>query len=290
MHLLVGGGRGFIGGYVATELARRGHRVVVSGSDDTATIATTGFDTLVWCGGRRGADPEALHAAHVAAPLATLGQSRARTIVYLSSGECYGNGEPPFREVSPLLGTSPYARAKIEAEDALRQWAAERPGERSATALRLGVVYGPGQSGAMLVPSLLAAIGRRQPFPATWGGQTRDLVAAEDVARAVAACLGTHARAETDPCAWRAYNIASGHETRVADVIGAVLAAAATATGEPIAALAGLVQLGALPYRENEQMRYVLAVERAAADLGWRAEVPLAAGLAATVRAALATR
>lgn len=279
MNILVAGGRGFIGGYVATELARRGHRVAVSGSDDTAAIARTGFDAVVWCGGRRSADPETLRAAHVEAPLAALAASGARGIVYLGSGECYGAGEPPFREESPLLGASPYARVKIEAERALSQWAAEQPAERSATVLRLGVVYGPGQVGTMLVPSLLAALRAGRIFEATAGAQTRDFVAVQDVARAVGACLG--------PCAHTVYNIASAREVRIADVVGLVLRAAATVGGESFADLAARVRLGAIPYREDEQMRYALAVARAHDDLGWRAEVSLEAGLEATVRAAL---
>jgi nucleoside-diphosphate-sugar epimerase len=209
-----------------------------------------------------------------------LAASRARTIVYLGSGECYGRGEPPFREDSPLLGTSPYARVKIDAEHALGVWARECPDERQATVLRLGVVYGAGQTGTMLVPSLLAALRERRPFPATLGEQTRDLIAVADVARAVAVSL------DSSDQATRVYNIGSGCGTRITEIMDTVLTSVATHTGEPLGALQDLVQRGALPYRADEQMRYELAIERARCELGWSPALALAAGIDLAVRAA----
>jgi nucleoside-diphosphate-sugar epimerase len=68
------------------------------------------------------------------------------------------------------------------------------------------------------------------------------------------------------------YNVASGAEhtmRALAELIAARIGPDAPA----------LLDVGALPYRANEQMRYVLDATRAARVLGWRAAIPLAAGL-----------
>src|SRR5688572_841372 len=167
MRILVAGGQGFIGRRVAELLIEGGHDVLASGKGDTEQVAAGGFDAVVWAaGGRVGQLEEGLEV-HARAPARVMESSGATRFVYLGSGEAYGLVDVPFREEMALRGTSPYQRAKIAGEQAIGEMAAKL-GVR-ATSLRLGVVFGPGQKGMMLVPALLAALTERRRFPMTRG-------------------------------------------------------------------------------------------------------------------------
>jgi len=261
MRVLVAGGRGFIGARAVRALAEVGHQVgILEAGDDLAAVGGAGWDALVWAAGARRATVDENRAEHVDAAVAAVRAcAGVPRVVYLSSGEIYGAQAAPFVEDAPLLGTSPYALAKIAGERAL-------PG---AVVLRPAVVYGPGQRGVMFVPSLVAALAAGERFAMTAGEQTRDLVHVDDVATAIAAAVvgpvGT-------------YNVATGveHTMRaIAEQVAARFGDAAPA----------LLDIGALPYRSGEQMRYVLDPTRACDGLGWRARISLADGLDAVVAA-----
>jgi nucleoside-diphosphate-sugar epimerase len=255
VRLGVAGGQGFIGARLVAGL-------------DGVSLGRAGvegaFDTIVWAAGRRAHDPAELEAAHVAAPLAALAHVEpGGRFVYLSSGEVYGPAEVPFRETQTPDPRSPYARAKVRGEAALAE-AADRAGV-TLTVLRLAVVYGPGQAGNMLLPTLFASLRAGRRFAMTAGDQTRDFVHVDDVVTASRAALAAPGGT---------YNVGSGVETRVAEL---ALAFARAVGGEAATALVGL---GDLPYREDEQMRYLLDGTKARAALGFAAQVALADGLA----------
>lgn len=255
MRVLVAGGRGFIGAHAVSALAAAGHDAgVLEHDDEVAAVCGAGWDALVWAAGARRATIDENRGEHVDAPLAALAATGGATrMVYLSSGETYGAQDVPFVEDAPLLGTSPYAVAKIEGERALAAACTSRG--IGLTVLRPSVVYGPGQRGSMFYPSLVHALAHGERFAMTAGEQTRDFIHVDDVAAAIVAALagppGT-------------YNISTGTEVPM------------RALAEELAARAGrpdLLAIGALPYRPNEQMRYVLSPARAAAILGWRARL-----------------
>lgn len=252
MHVAVAGAAGFIGRAAVRALRAAGH--------DVAELARGGAvpraDALVWAAGKREATFDANRAVHVDAAVATLRASGATRVVYLSSGECYGDVPLPYRENGPVAGTSDYARAKLEGEKAVRS-------VTEGCALRLGVVYGPGQAPTMMIPQLVAALRAGIPFALTEGTQTRDFVFVEDVARAIVLAV-EHDRLPP------VINIGSGHEIAVRDAVREI----ARALGAP----ESLLQFGAIAMRPDEARRYVLNVERAAAILGWHATTTLAEG------------
>ena len=252
MKVLVAGGRGFIGARAVSAAAAAGHEAgILEHGDDAAAVCGAGWDALVWAAGARRATLEENRVDHVAAPLAALGHLPSLTrVVYLSSGETYGAQDVPFVEDAPLLGTSPYALAKIEGERALTSACASRGVD--LTILRPSVVHGPGQRGPMFLPSLEHALAHDERFAMTAGEQTRDLVHVDDVAAAIVLAL-------TGPAG--TYNISSGTELTLRDLALTI----ATRAGKP-----HLLAIGALPYRPNEQMRYLLSPARASTTLGWK--------------------
>lgn len=274
-RVLIAGGHGFIGRNVAVAARKRGHEVVVSGRDDTEVVAATKFDAVVWCAGGRVQELEQGLEVHARAPVRVLQSSGAARFIYLGSGEAYGLQDVPFGEAAPLKGTSPYARAKLTGELAVSTAALDFGA--AAFLLRPAVVYGPGQKGMMLVPALLHALRARRHFPMTRGDQTRDVVYVDDVVRLIVRCLDDDAPPGT-------YNVGTGIETPVIDVVTRVVAEASRVLG---ADLMPLLDAGGIPYRDGEQMRYVCDVARARDLLGWRAEVTLDDGVARTVRAYL---
>ncbi len=178
-------------------------------------------------------------------------------------------------ESAPVDPRSVYAATKTAQEHLTAAWA--RQGGGSVAALRYHNVYGPGMprdtpySGVAAI--FRSALERGQP-PRVFedGGQRRDFVHVRDVAAANLAAL--HATGSLD--GWRAYNVASGQQATVLEMAAAL----ARATGGPDPMVTGEYRLG--------DVRHVVASPaRAAAELGFRAEIGPAEGLAEFAHAAL---
>lgn len=167
-------------------------------------------------------------------------------------------------EDAPVDPRSVYAATKVAQEHLCAAWARECGA--TVVALRYHNVYGPRMPrdtpycgvAAMFRSSLEHG---RAPQVFEDGRQLRDFVHVDDVAAANVAALGAGD-------GFRAYNIASGRPTTVGEMAGAL----ADAFGGPRPEVTGRFRLG--------DVRHVVASpERAAAELGFRAAVPPAAGL-----------
>jgi dTDP-L-rhamnose 4-epimerase len=173
---------------------------------------------------------------------------------------------------------SSYAASKVAQEHYAAAWA--RQAGASAVALRYHNVYGPGMprdtpySG---VAAMFRSSIERGQAPQVYedGGQRRDFVHVSDVAGANLAAL--RAVLEAPEGSYAAYNVASGHPVGILDV--ARLVAQGTGSGiEP--EVTGGFRLG--------DVRHVVASpERAAAELGFRAQVHPDQGLPAFATAPL---
>jgi dTDP-L-rhamnose 4-epimerase len=207
----------------------------------------------------------------------------ARTAEDLAAGrfeppcpDCGAPLEPGLvGEETPVDPRSVYAATKVAQEHLTAAWTRQTGG--TTVALRYHNVYGPGMprdtpySGvAAIFRSALEA--GRAPRVFEDGGQRRDFVHVRDVAAAnVAALDATGTRT-----GWRAYNIASGRPATV----GQVAAELARASGGPSPVVTGEFRLG--------DVRHVVAApSRAGTELGFRAEVGLADGIAEFASAAL---
>ncbi len=267
-RVLICGNRGFIGGALERDLPAEGF--AVAGADQgevEQAIDAFAPTALVWAAGSRGADAELMQRQHVEAPLAALTRSRVEQMVYISTGELYGPQAVPFCETTAPSPQSAYARAKLRGEEELAALA-DRRGV-SLCRIRLPLAYGPTQRGPMFLPSLLESLLSRRPFPMTAGEQTRDYLYIDDLVSAIAEVLRQERRG--------VLNVGSDEETRLIDL--ARLAADLVGDGAE-----ELLQVGAVPYRAAEQMRYVLDASLAREELGFEPKISLEAGVECCVR------
>jgi dTDP-L-rhamnose 4-epimerase len=184
------------------------------------------------------------------------------------------SGSPAWAAVSesaPLDPRNVYAATKLHQEQLCALWAREAGGEAVAVALRYHNVYGPGMpvdtpyAGVASIFRSAVAAGR-PPEVFEDGGQTRDFVHVDDVARANVLAL-TRPGVPSGPL-----NIASGTPRTVLELAGAVAAGAGSA---PV--VTGRWRLG--------DVRHIVASpERAQSVLGFEARVPFADGMAEFAR------
>jgi dTDP-L-rhamnose 4-epimerase len=179
-------------------------------------------------------------------------------------------------ETAPVDPRSAYAASKTAQEHYAAAWARHAGG--GVVALRYHNVYGPGMPRDTPYSGVAAmfrsALERDEP-PRVFedGGQMRDFVHVEDVARANLAALD----AVGDDGRFAAYNVCSGSPVSIRQVADLVVGG----TGS------GLVPVVTGDYRPGDVRHIVASPARAARELGFRAEVPPETGLRAFATAPL---
>ena len=187
-------------------------------------------------------------------------------LIYVGSGDCYGavaDSALPVGESTPLRPRSPYAVAKVAAEALCYQWSQTE--NIDVVIARPFNHIGPGQDERFVIASFARQIARMlagTAAPKLRCGDltvTRDFTDVRDVVDAYLALLRSGGTGE-------AYNIGSGREVRVRDVL------------EMLIKIAGIeVETSVDPamLRAGEQRRVVADVSKIAEDTGWRASTPL---------------
>ena len=302
MRTLVTGGAGFIGSHIVEELLRRGDTVRVLDNFTTGTrenLENLPGNLEVLEGDLREAgivkaavrdvelvfhlaafisvtqsmsDPETCFAVNVGGTVTLLEAARragARKVVLSSSTAVYGDTDViPTIEETPLSPLSPYALSKQVNELYARLYT--RTLSLPVTALRYFNVYGPRQRPdsdyAAAIPIFVRRLAAGEPIIIYGDGrQSRDFIFVKDVVRA------NLLAAESD-AAGEAFNICTGRETNLLDLLEEL---------SEISPRQPEVRFEAP--RPGDIYRSAGSPEKAAGALGFRAETPLATGLAQTV-------
>ena len=302
MRALVTGGAGFIGSHIVEELLRGGASVRVLdnfSSGKRANLASFQGDLEIQSGDLR--DDEAVKAAmraidlvfHLAAfisvpqsmlepqecfainvagtvtLLEAARQAGVRKVVLSSSTAVYGNTDKfPTGEEAPLKPLSPYALSKQVNELYARLYT--QTFNLPVIALRYFNVYGPRQQPdsayAAAIPIFAHRLVHGEPITIFGDGkQSRDFIFVKDVVRANLLASESNAAGE-------AFNICTGHETTLLDLLEGL---------SEVSPLQPTVRFEAP--RPGDIYRSLGNPEKAAAALGFRAGTSLANGLAQTV-------
>ncbi|MGV3632913.1 MAG: NAD-dependent epimerase/dehydratase family protein [Pseudorhodoplanes sp.] len=200
------------------------------------------------------------------------GQSGAAMVMAGSSAEYRRpDGHTPLTEDAPLEADKAYGASKARGTlDACR--IADEAGV-PLRVLRLFNVYGPGEAGHRLLPSLLSGLAANQRISLSEGRQVRDFVYVGDVVEALLAAAD-HARSEGRTTS-RVWNVATekGHSVREF----------AEMTARLLGGGADLLGFGDLPMRPDEIEWLVGSAQRIRETTGWSPRHDLASGIAASL-------
>ena len=305
---VVTGGAGFVGSSVVEALAGRGTSVLVV--DDLSTGAASNLDRLAGtvellkhdirdAGPLRAAftafrpdlvfhlaartdvrasmsDPQDDASVNVLGSINVFGAAAAvgvqRVVNTSTGGAIYAPGSPiPTPETAQVAPLSAYGLSKRVVEE-YAEWFRCSFGLDVVT-LRYGNVYGPrqdptGDAGVIAIFCERLLTGR-PPIVFGDGTQTRDFVYVGDVAAA------NLAAADTPDLPHRVYNVGTGIEVSIREL----LRATATAAGADPDAVVAVPA----PRRPGEVHRSCLDVRRSVAELGLDRPVPLVEGLRRTI-------
>lgn len=189
-------------------------------------------------------------------------------LVHIGSALEYGRAAGDLREDTRPDPTTAYGRTKL-AGTRLVERLGRDTGTRALTA-RLFTVYGPGEHDGRLLPSVLRAAGSGDRLRLTEGGQARDFTYVGDVAEGLLRLGASSAEpGET-------VNLATGTLTEVRTFVET----AARVLSIPEERLL----FGALPTRPEEMLHDDVSIERLEALTAWRPKTSIAEGVARTVR------
>lgn len=300
MNILITGGAGFIGSHSADLALAAGHSVrvldnlssgsranvpagaelVVGDVTDAAQVraAAAGCEAVLHLAAlvsvpqsmREPGGTLAINTVGTANVLEAARAAGMRRFVLASTCAVYGDLPGCKEESSPALPLSPYAAAKLMAE----QWAQVYTTAYGlpAVILRYFNVYGPRQRADSPYSGVLArwcaAVEAGEPCTVFGDGeQTRDFVSVRDVA---AANLLALTGAEMQP--GTVYNVATGRSVSLNDILAALDAAA----GRPVARQYAPARAGDILHSAGNSARLQAC--------GWRPQVTLAAGIAELLR------
>jgi nucleoside-diphosphate-sugar epimerase len=314
-RVLVTGGRGFLGRHLVRRLHEAGHevsvlahrpprrepsvpaRVAVGDVRDPGAVlrAVDGAELVVHLVSNfrhAGSDGEArsINVDGTVNVLRAAGQAGVRQVLHCSTIGVHGDvREVPAHEGSPFNPGDPYQSTKLEAEREVRAWS-ERTGI-PVTVLRPMSIYGPGDRRML---KLFRMVGRGW-FVRAGDGRARIQPAhVDDVVRGFLACLG-------EPRAFGQTFIIGGDESVSVDALAAIIADALgvrlRTVALPLAPLkllaraceAACAPLGVEPPLHRRRLSFfqnnrVFTTAKARAVLGYRALVPLPAGIRDTAR------
>lgn len=185
-----------------------------------------------------------------------------KRVVMASSAAVYPIQDEACREDGPTGPTDIYGATKVALEALGQSFAAETG--VPVTSARFFNVYGPGETNPHVLPDILAQLGGEGPIKLGNMTPKRDYVHVTDIASGLLALL------DADHAEHRAYNIGTGVEYSVTELI------------EALSAVVGReIEVVSEPGRKRRLDRQHLLsdISRMKAELGWEPRYSLDAGL-----------
>jgi CDP-glucose 4,6-dehydratase len=195
-----------------------------------------------------------------------------KRVVVASSDKAYGShDELPYREDYPLNGLYPYDASKVCADVIARSFAKTYGLPVAVT--RFANIYGPGDMNlSRIIPgTILSVLRGERPIIRSDGTPVREFVYVDDVARGY---LQLAARVEE--FSGEAFNFGAGDTVQMLSLVEQIIRLAGK-EGE----LTPDILLDRKIDREIDAQ--YLSADKAAAKLGWRAEIDLEEGLRRTI-------
>lgn len=295
-NVVITGGTGFIGAAIVRELLAADVNVTVlvrQDSDLTRLTDLSGVTTIRYA---------ALHSAATIAALSTIkpdafihcawqgvsGKDRnaafqvkdnlaltldavdlaaaigCRQWVGLGSQAEYGNQNQRLSEDAALLPTTLYGKAKLAAGIAALALCEARGIQ--GTWLRVFSTYGPGDAPGWFIPFVIQEFLAGRKPTLTKCEQQWDYLYVADAARAVVAVI--------DSAVAGVFNLGSGSARPLVDYVEAIRTMLASDLTP---------EYGAVPYRSDQVMHLEADTSKLTVQTGWRPQVALPAGIAATV-------
>ncbi len=189
-----------------------------------------------------------------------------RCFINTGASEEYGDGSAPFREDQVPVPVSPYSASKVSAT-AICQMLHKGLGLPMVT-LRPFLTFGPFQTNDMLIPYTIRRALMGETIRMTRGEQTRDCVYVDDIVE------GYVLAAQKKEAIGEVINLGTGREYTVKDIVSMIMTMTKSRSR---------VDLGALPYRPGEAMRFFCDRSKAEGLLGWVPKVDLREGLKKTI-------
>jgi len=183
--------------------------------------------------------------------------------LHISTPEVYGNCERPLPESAPVNPSTPYAVSKTAADLYLTTlW---KNHGFPVVFTRATNYYGAGQQLWKILPRTVIMLKKGEKLPLHGGGTAlKTWIHVEDAARGVLAALERGRPGEV-------YHLSDkANVLTVADTVKAVAEAMGLRFEDAIQAA---------PARLGQDARYLLDYSKAESELGWRPEVPFAAGV-----------
>lgn len=188
-----------------------------------------------------------------------------QAFVQIGSSDEYGNAPSPQQESYREAPISPYSLAKTAVTQTIQMLARSEgfPG----TVVRPFLVYGPGQNQQRFLPQIIMGCLHDEIFPTSAGEQIRDFCYIDDIVEALfLAAMSKKSRGKV-------INIASGQPVAIKEMLQNVQAM--IGKGKP--------QIGALAYRQGENMSLYADISLAKALLNWAPKTTLQQGLQQTI-------
>lgn len=270
-RVIITGGAGFIGNYLAKELLKKEYEVysfdIKEGNNPKVKYYTIDLrnkeqlknlikevdpKAIIHLAGLVKGTYEELYSINVLGTKNLLDSYDGR-FIFISTGMVYQGNKSPYHEEMLTNPIDNYPKTKKLAEEFCLQ-------RKNTVIVRASVVYGPEQKGSMFIPDLKEKIDKQEVFRMTKGEQQRDFIHVQDLCNAFCILLENNAT--------EIFNISSGEQRTMQEVI--ILAK--EIVGEfPVEQ--------SIPYRENELWEYCLSKEKAKKVLNWEPKISLEQGL-----------